>query len=146
MQETLVKTFDLVPRRKERSLHLQSIPGDQLQPGALIRVAGYLQPQPGPSGAQAHAAAAAPQPEPQPGPSGAQAAAPLQLPEARCQNGWTGVQFTVKRKTCKFCPKDKTNTFKCQCSSSKCNHQNVCLPHSKLICKYCWETTDHGFE
>ena len=94
MQETLVKTFDLVPRRKEPSLHLQSIPEVQPQPGALIRVAGYLQPQPG---AQAHAAAAAPQPEPQPGPSGAQAAAPLQPPEVRRQDGWTGVQFTVKR-------------------------------------------------
>ena len=113
-------------------------------------VFGYLQrvpeiePQPGPSGAQARAAA--PQPEPRPGPSGAQAAAPLQLPGAGHQDGWRRVQLIEKRKTCKFCPKDKTNTFKYQCSSSKCNNQNVCLPHSKLICKYCWETTVHGFE
>ena len=70
---------------------------------------------------------------------------PQHLREGPTDN-WTGVAFTTIKKQCKFCPSKKTKTFKYTCASSKCQHQNVCLIHSKLVCKTCWTTTDHGFE
>ena len=144
----MVNTFNLVCRVNE-PVPLQAIP-DQPQPQQefrQIRVAGYIQSVP-----QAAAAADDDNPDDlQPGTSrGGRtlrglAAASQHLREGPTDN-WTGVAFTTIKKQCKFCPSKKTKTFKYTCASSKCQHQNVCLIHSKLVCKDCWTSTDHGFK
>ena len=136
----MVNTFNLVHRDNE-PVPLQAIP-DQPQPQQefrQIRVAGYIQSVP-----QAAAAADDDNPDdPQPGTSRGRAAAgtsrgraaaPQQLREGPIDN-WTGVAFTKIRKQCKFCTSKKTKSYKYTCASSKCDHQNVCLIHSKLVCK-----------
>ena len=141
----MVNTFSLVCRGN-KPVPLQDIPEDQPQQELCqICVAGYLQSVPPRAQAAAATDDAKDPNDPQPGPSRGHAAAAHQLREGPVDD-WTGVGFTKIRKQCKFCTDKKTKTFKYTCASSKCNHQNVCLIHSKLVCKTCWTTTDHGFE
>ena len=72
-----------------------------------------------------------------PRPQGAEAVDPAEEP-------FTGVMRGETKRKCKFDEKGSRYTGVFLCHGKDCNHQNVCMSHSVLLCKTCYyKVKDH---